>query len=102
MKKVTFALSALTVAVAGVALAQAPANGPANPGAMPPHTQFSSLDTNKDGRISKDEIKSNAELTSSFSNLDTDHDSYLSESEYGKWKAMPDAKSGSKEPKSNY
>jgi hypothetical protein len=89
MKKVTLALSSLTLTLAAAALAQSPNASPMASGAKPPHTQFKSLDTNQDGRISKDEIKANSDLTASFTGLDADHDSYLSENEYAKWKAAP-------------
>lgn len=46
---------------------------------------FSSVDQNKDGKLSSAEVQSNSELRSAFSNLDADRDSYLSQSEYAKW-----------------
>lgn len=85
MNKIHLSAAAATI-VAAVSFAQTP-NPATNPGSSkiaPP--QFSSLDSNRDGRVSKDEVKAHAELTSSFANLDADHDTYLSETEFGKWK----------------
>jgi hypothetical protein len=89
MNKLTFTIASLGMVVAGSALAQSPNASPMASGAKPPHTQFKSLDADKDGRISKDEIKANADLSASFTGLDSDHDGYLSENEYAKWKASP-------------
>jgi hypothetical protein len=87
MNKITFAIASVSMAIAGVALADAPPAAPGVDSGSKVSTQFSSVDTNKDGRISRDEVKANAELNSSFTTLDSDHDSYLSETEYGKWKS---------------
>lgn len=46
---------------------------------------FSALDTNKDGRLSSQEVQANTELRSAFSTLDADRDTYLSQSEFQKW-----------------
>ena len=40
---------------------------------------MSDMDTNNDGKLSKDEVQ--GPLAKDFSNLDTDNDGYLSESE---------------------
>jgi hypothetical protein len=97
MKTVSLAALTLSVAFAGAALAQNTPNPAVNPGSTkvaPP--EFKSLDTNKDGRVSRDEAKSQTDLTSTFATLDTDRDSYLSETEFGKWK--PSSSSGSTAP----
>lgn len=99
MKKSTLGILALSATFAGATLAQAPATNPAvTPGStkMAAPMPFSSMDTNRDGKVSRDEVKSHAELTSSFATLDADRDSYLSESEFGKWK-QSGAKDSSKE-----
>ena len=99
MNKLTFAIASVSMAIAGVAMADAPPAAPdLDAGSKPAHAQFSSIDTNKDGRISRDEVKANAELNSSFATLDADHDSYLSESEYGKWKSSSMAPGSGKAP----
>ena len=87
MKQATFGIACLSVGFFAVALAQNAQNPATNPGSqkVAPPIQFSSLDTNKDGRVSKDEVKTHNELTSSFATLDVNKDSYLSESEFGKW-----------------
>jgi hypothetical protein len=90
MKTVSLAAIGLSLAFAGAALAQNTQNPAVNPGSTkvaPP--EFKSLDANKDGRVSRDEAKSQTDLTSTFATLDTDRDSYLSEAEFGKWKPMP-------------
>jgi hypothetical protein len=93
MKKSSIGLAAL-LAFTGAAIAQN-AQGPQNPATNPgsqktaPPLQFSALDINKDGRVSRDEVKAHAELTTSFGTLDSDKDTYLSETEFGKWHATP-------------
>jgi len=94
MKRSILEAGVLTFAFAVIAAAQnAPQNPATNPGSqkVAPPIQFSSLDTNKDGRVSKEEVRANVELNSTFATLDTNKDSYLSEAEFGKWQS-PDAK----------
>src|SRR5687768_17308233 len=43
---------------------------------------FGVLDINTDGKLSKDEVKGNATLTSDFSKLDTDRNGSLSNGEF--------------------
>jgi len=50
--------------------------------------EFSTLDTNGDGYVSKDEAKSNAALAGKFAELDTDKNGSLSSSEYQKGRDM--------------
>jgi hypothetical protein len=47
---------------------------------------FKSLDTNKDGYISKQEAKASNGLNQQFSQLDKDHDGKLSSQELASWK----------------
>jgi EF hand len=89
MKHVTrIATVALALASAGAVLAQ---GAPAAPTAttpsagVSPAADFSSMDQNKDGRLSSSEIQSNAGLQSSFASLDVNGDGYLSSSEFSKW-----------------
>jgi hypothetical protein len=86
-----------TLVAAGALYAQVPSPGTqrsdiganvsssGNAPSMGKPIQFSSLDTDGDGRISASEIATHADLRSSFQSLDTDHDNYLSASEFGKW-----------------
>jgi hypothetical protein len=87
MKQATFGIACLSIGFVAVALAQNAQNPATNPGSqkVAPPIQFSSLDANKDGRVSKDEVKANNDLTASFATLDINKDSYLSESEFSKW-----------------
>jgi hypothetical protein len=94
MKDIRIAITAASLIVAAATAAQN-----ANPGdrgntadrgnssseSAPARGQFTSVDTNKDGRISRTEAQTHGTLGSSFETLDADRDSYLSESEYGKW-----------------
>jgi hypothetical protein len=70
-------IAGLTLAFAGAALADG----------KPGHAEFGSVDQNRDGRVSKVEAQAYTELTSQFGTLDADRDSYLSQTEFGKWKA---------------
>ena len=62
-----------------VAFAQDNPNTPAQPGSQA--VDYSKLDANRDGKISKDEAATDATLSSSFSKLDTDGDGSLSSTE---------------------
>ena len=78
---VRFGSFILSCAIAGAVFAQA--TPPASqPGAS---SEFGSIDSNKDGKVSSTEAQSNSELRSSFSSLDADKDTYLSQSEFAKW-----------------
>jgi len=91
MNKASIGIAALSFAFAGAVFAQAPAATATPPvdshAAHAGKMDFTSLDQNKDGRVSKAEAQSHMELTSSFATLDTDSDSHLSQMEFGKWKA---------------
>jgi Ca2+-binding EF-hand superfamily protein len=84
-------------AAAGLVFGQDAAPAKTTPQDAP--VQLSSVDTNKDGRISQDEAKSNADLQSVFSTLDGDHDSYLTQAEFSKWNKA--AKMGQAAPASD-
>lgn len=85
MIKVT-ALAA--VLAAGAAFAQqTPPPASSSPSADTSSMDYSKLDTNGDGVISKDEAKGDANLSSQFSTLDTDKDGKLSSSELAKAKS---------------
>jgi hypothetical protein len=90
MNKSLPGLAVLSLAVAGAVLAQDP-NSPhpdpesARNKAGSNMVEFTSVDANRDGRISKSEARQYGELTTSFGKLDTNSDSYLSRTEFGKW-----------------
>ena len=48
---------------------------------------FSQLDTNKDGKISQEEAKNNADLTDKFDSVDSNHDKVLDEGEFARFEA---------------
>ena len=70
------------------ALAQTPSPQPADPPATAPQqgqgASFESLDTNADGRISKDEAAANASVMAQFSNYDLNGDGYIERAEVNK------------------
>ena len=70
-------IAGLALAFAGAAFADGKAG----------HAEFGAVDQNRDGRVSKVEAQAYTELTSQFGTLDADRDSYLSQTEFGKWKA---------------
>jgi hypothetical protein len=85
------------IAAAGLVYGQDAAPAKTSPQDAP--VQLSSVDANKDGRISQDEAKSNADLQSVFASLDGDHDNYLSSAEFSKWNKA--AKMGQAAPASD-
>jgi hypothetical protein len=91
-KSVRIGSLVVSCALAGAAFAQAtsPAGSPstgAGAQGMGVAHEFTSIDTNKDGKVSSTEAQSNTELRSAFSTLDADKDTYLSQSEFAKWSA---------------
>jgi len=72
----------VSIAAAGLVFGQAP---PATSTPSADSIQFSSVDMNKDGKLSQAEVRSNAELQTAFTTLDADRDTYLSQSEFSKW-----------------
>lgn len=89
MNKVSVGTLAISLAAAGVILAQAPAaTAPKGSQDHAAHMEFKSVDTNSDGRISREEARANVELTTNFGTLDGDTDTYLSQAEFAKWNQM--------------
>lgn len=89
------ALSALMASAAAMANEDpTQAQQPVDPSASAPQAtdtqwpEFSTLDTNGDGYVSREEARSNATLSGSFSDLDADKNGSLSSSEYQKGKEM--------------
>jgi len=78
---------ALSCALVGAVFAQgAPAPAPVTPApSVGISSEFGSIDTNKDGKVSSTEAQSNTELRSAFPSLDADKDTYLTPSEFAKW-----------------
>jgi len=86
----------VSCALAGAVFAQAATPPATAPGAGASSnasisSDFGSLDTNKDGKVSSTEAQSNSELRSAFSSLDADKDTYLTPSELAKWNKMDKA-----------
>lgn len=77
----------LALAVAGVVSASPPKKQPV------PMFDFPSVDANKDGKVSPEEVQYIDDLRASFPALDINHDDALSESEFSRWnrasKTMP-------------
>jgi hypothetical protein len=94
----------LSVALAGGAWAQAPADseGLKTGTGGEVNALFGELDINHDGRVSRDEAKGSTELTASWAKLDANKDSYLTAQEYSKWKppvpGAPHTGTGEKTP----
>jgi hypothetical protein len=75
----------VTLAIAGVVQAQAPAS------TKPPPTDttkidFVTVDKDQNGSLSKEESKAVGDLDSSFAQLDADKDEVVSKTEFLKWK----------------
>ncbi len=59
---------------------------------------FSTLDTNKDGRISQSEARADPDLYASFDMLDANHDGFLSPQEFQAWPRALKTKDPSHDP----
>jgi hypothetical protein len=70
------------LAWAGCALAQAETGAAADPGRTTVEAVFTRLDTNGDGRLSRDEVARLPAIATKFDLLDTDHDGLLSPDEF--------------------
>jgi Ca2+-binding EF-hand superfamily protein len=79
--KLVIGSAALAVLAAGAVNAQGAATSSKST------ATFSSVDANKDGHISKDEVKYMEELNGSFTKLDANADGMLSQAEFGKYSA---------------
>lgn len=77
-KRVTSLIIAL--AIAGVVSASPPSKQPKQPS-----LDFPSVDANKDGKVSPEEVAYIDDLRASFPTLDINHDDALSASEFAKW-----------------
>jgi hypothetical protein len=90
------------ILVAGTAHAQVtPANPPSTEQnsttptrgkAMTSDASWDAKDTNKDGFITKEELKGDPALITHFDSIDTDHDMKISASEWKAWGHMDAAK----------
>ena len=59
---------------------------------------FSTLDANKDGKISADEARADPDLFASFDMLDVNHDGYLSPQEFQAWPRAAKPKGATHDP----
>jgi hypothetical protein len=92
----------LSFAFAAVAGAQMTARDPVtNPGNQKVAPQFSALDSDKDGRVSRDEVQAHADLNASFAALDRNRDSWLSEAELRDWRSASSSVSPPKDDASS-
>jgi Ca2+-binding EF-hand superfamily protein len=78
MQKALIAAAAALIPLAGIAAEGA--KQPANPAGQ--SGSFSTLDANKDGRISMPEASADPKLVESFSTADKNGDGYLDNAEY--------------------
>jgi hypothetical protein len=79
----TFLLLAVCAGAAVAAHAQAPAQS-ASPSEAP-KIDFSTVDKDANGKLSKEETLPIAELEGAFDKLDTDHDGSVSPAEFARW-----------------
>jgi hypothetical protein len=91
MNKSHLGIACLTLGFAITGLAQN-ADSPASTSSSKASAtdQFSAVDTNHDGRISRAEARAHGNLGASFATLDADGNNYLSQAEFGKWNAGAD------------
>ena len=82
MKAIIKVSTLAALLAAGAAFAQDPAPASSTTGAQ--STDYSKLDTNADGVITKDEAKGDPALSSEFDKLDADKNGKLSSSELAK------------------
>lgn len=94
MTSLKLAAFAAAVAICGGALANDQTT-PTNDQTKMSMPDFKSLDTNKDGVVSKDEAGTNSDLSAKFDALDADKDGNLSTSEYAKATGKDHSKSKS-------
>lgn len=91
MKTRTYTAWVIALAATGLAQAQAPA--PKTAPADAPKIDFSTLDKDANGKLSKEEALPVIELDASFDRLDSDRDGALSPTEFSHWsragKAVP-------------
>jgi Ca2+-binding EF-hand superfamily protein len=59
---------------------------------------FSTLDTNKDGKISRSEARADPGLEASFDMLDLNHDGFLSPQEFKAWPRAAKTQDASQDP----
>jgi Ca2+-binding EF-hand superfamily protein len=59
---------------------------------------FSTLDANKDGKISRSEARADPDLEASFDMLDVNHDGFLSPLEFQAWPRAAKTRSASQDP----
>ena len=84
------ALVFLAVGTAGTASARQPSAAPKPP------VPFTAIDTNADGRITRDEVRYMDDLNGAFGGLDANADQKLTQGEFLKWGRA--AKTGSATP----
>jgi hypothetical protein len=72
------------LATCGLGQAQTPAEK-ASPAPIAPTIDFSTLDKDADGKLSKEEALTVVELDASFDRLDTDRDGSVSPTEFSRW-----------------
>jgi hypothetical protein len=87
MEEETMKINAVIGSAALALLAAGAVNAQGVDAASKSNQSFASVDTNKDGNISKDEVRYMEDLNGAFSKLDTNSDGMLSQAEFGKHSA---------------
>jgi Ca2+-binding EF-hand superfamily protein len=95
MEEETMKMNAVIGSAALALLAAGAVNAQGVDAASKSNTSFASVDTNKDGNISKDEVRYMEDLNGAFSKLDTNSDGMLSQAEFGKHSASGASSSSS-------
>ncbi|HXC60898.1 MAG TPA: EF-hand domain-containing protein [Steroidobacteraceae bacterium] len=97
MNKPTRTILAIVALAAATAIqAQAPAEKAALPDG--PKIDFSTVDKDANGKLSKEETLPIAELEGAFDKLDTDHDGSVSPAEFARWSRAGKASPVSHDP----
>lgn len=78
----TMTVSGMAFAADGDKPARKPEGKPGDRPAGGPGEMIKRLDTDKDGKVSKDEAKGNPRLTENFAKFDTNSDGFIDEAEF--------------------
>ncbi len=97
-KRVLVVALLFAVGFAGVTGAQAPVQESKTVTPEMPKLDFSKVDKDANGRLSKEEARAVAELEAAFAVLDTDHDGSLTPAEFSHWSRAGKAEMAPRDP----